>query len=130
MQLDLIYLDDYKSEPSVLFSGEAMPLLEFAKMLRSLPTGRAKKLHLEPLFNCHSIESLELAIEKNSLGMRQIKPANFRWVISREAAGLYAHLVEALAQSQSAAHQYLDLENSKQIQIVVSKGEYPSGYFT
>ena len=130
MQLDLVYSDDFKSEPTVIFSGETTPLVEFAKILRLLPTGRTVRLHLESLFNCHNIESLELTIEENSLGMKQVKPMNFRWVISREAAASYAHLVEVLAQSKSAAHQYLDLENSEQIQIVVSKGEYPLGYFT
>ena len=117
------------AEPTVVFSGTDVALKRFARLLREADRSTGRKL-LHELSQVIAVRNtrVTLAIEQVAGGMKRAHPSfddnELEWIITPDIAKEFAALVEAVAESKSPSHHYLDSNSLDQVQVIVSKGEY------
>lgn len=123
MALQSAYFDNFKGGPSVLIWGDAAGLRNLIDVLRMSATGSA------PLSQfCQAVDGREIVLERipESSSMRSTD-RGFEWGVSPKDATRFGNLIDALASSGRAGHQYLEPEfcNADALAVIVSMGEYP-----
>jgi hypothetical protein len=114
------FLDEFKSEPTVLILGDAQGFSWLAGIIESRWTGSFS------LFPCVQLANMNLYLSySDKSGQLERSGPNFHWKLSNiEAIAFPEQLIE-LADSEHPCHAYLDAPVPREgIQVVASLNEY------
>lgn len=116
-------------KPTILFFGSDKPLDALHRVLLSLDKNKNLKLEEDNNFIPLNGIKVALSLAERSRGMRieDVEQSKFRWTLSKEDAIRNAEKVFAVIKSKEPCHHYLD-GPSDDVEVVVSKGEYPDTF--
>lgn len=110
-------------DQQVLLWGTAEDLLRLGDLLRASATSRTALV----LGDDESPSRVFLTVSDAPRGMI-LNHGRLIWDIAQSDAMTFAQLVEGVATSERACHQYLDCEAEDDIEVKVSLGEYPDDF--
>jgi hypothetical protein len=118
----------YWDNDTVIFAGDSGSLSTLAAFLRSLSERDIEHVRLSKLPFVFSLFETDVSLQlvTESTGMLRVPQTNnhFVWHLARETCIEFANMIQGVADSEYACHQYLDTFPGDEVQVMVSKGEY------
>jgi hypothetical protein len=110
--------------------GDAKSFEQMRALLRAgaMPFPADINLRDHELFTLMDINVL-IKFTNDDVGVRKIGERSFELRLSRPVCVYFAGLLEPLATSEQAGHQYLDTHGHDDVVLMASKGEYGSDIF-
>ena len=120
------FFPDFKGGQTLVFHGGAKSLSDLASFIRQLGDGKTCS---DLLVMTSDDQQVDLRMIDTPHGMFKVKDfsddnQSFEWRLSSQMVKDFASLIEAVANSSSSGHQYLDSGDPYAITVLVSKGEY------
>ena len=123
------FFKDFKGSDSLLIWGDAVALAELQSNLARLATGAAIRITLEAIEVARGMPGVSVAFEVGQEELIVSYSVDATTIIGRCSTERFAEFVAKLAglvdQKCQSGHQYLDWPNLANVQVIVSKGEYP-----
>jgi hypothetical protein len=123
MGLRSAYFPVFKWGPKVLFWGDAEAKRQLAGILEIAAT-QAGPHPLDWLCEFVDGKPIVLQVKDQAVGMTASQEG-FAWIVSSEQAVDFASMINVLAESNTPGHQYLECGTTREISVMVSRGEYP-----
>jgi len=134
---ELIYcglFENFDGRDSLVFAGGRPGIRRFAALLRQIANNATGRTHLNELSLFRSTQATDVTVEVQDGSLSWIrdikrvgKTTTVVWTTSPSGATDSADALDALADHEGPAHQYL--EKAGDIQIIVSVGEYDESLF-
>lgn len=125
MALRSAYFQRLNGGPKVLLWGDLVGMHALGDFLREMlvvPRAETLSSFCEPIDGKNI--TVRMRANRRDTGMR-LKTGGLEWTLRAQSADDFAALLDTLATSGKAGHQYLTCGVTDEIMVMVSHGEYP-----